>query len=184
MTYLSGRCSWVSVEFDLRGVAHLSMGMEEERHYKYAFEGFCVHSSLLVLEQSRNRGRSKLGMQNVFYLGASAVEYRCPLSTAVHQICGACSVEESNKNWWKKRLGMGSWDHANSCSPCFALNQSLDRPWVWTATGKLKPPGHSRTSGTVEQGLPSVEGSKCPTMRKQISDNPGGPSLESTWERT
>jgi len=48
----------------------------------------------------------------------------------------------------------------------------------------LKPPGHSRTSGTVEQGLPSVEGSKCPTMRKQISDNAGGPSLESTWERT
>ena len=28
-------------------------------------------------------------MQNVLYLGASAVEYNCPLSTAVHQICGA-----------------------------------------------------------------------------------------------
>lgn len=53
----------------------------------------------MVLEQSRNRGRSMLGMQNMLYLGASVVEYRCPLSTAVHQICGAWRVEELNKNW-------------------------------------------------------------------------------------
>ena len=43
-----------------------------ETHCKCAFEGFCVHSSVLVLEQSGNRGRSKLGMQNALYLGASA----------------------------------------------------------------------------------------------------------------
>lgn len=86
-------------EVDLRGVAHLSMRRNiGETHCKGAVEGFCVHSSVLVLEQSRIRGRSMPGMQNVLYLGASAAEFRYPLGTAVHEICGAWRIEDSNKN--------------------------------------------------------------------------------------
>lgn len=48
-------------------------------------------------------------------------------------------------------------------APAFALNQSLARPWVWTSTGKLKPPGHSRTSGTVE----GIQWPRVEVMRKE-----------------
>ena len=99
LAYLLGRCFCLRFEVDLRGVAHLSMRWNiGETHCKGAFEGFCVHSSVLVLEQSRIRARSMPGMQNVLYLGASATEFRYPLSTAAHEICGAWRTEDSNKN--------------------------------------------------------------------------------------
>lgn len=127
------------------------------------FTGFRVQSSFLGLEGQGTEVGECLECRTCPSWGQEG------LSTAGSLKHSCASHMRSMESWTPrhKQVKERLRGQAHSTSPRFAFYHSPrscgrgspNKPWVRAASGKLKPPGHSKTLGTVEK-------SKWPRVQK------------------